>query len=468
MFLPLIFLTAALILVSMAWTYYRNRDPLHPIVLMGPMFLYMYAYSPGTKYHAGLFEPFIADESKLIFVQLVNLASIAAFCIGITWERITPTDVLLIRNPRRLSEEAKRRIVLFACVLGFIALTAYVWLTFVNAGGLLEAYSRRKGGGKSVTGYLNEAPLLAIPAIVLLFMASQGERRPRHLGLILLFASPHLVQGILGARRGQTFIIFSALMASWYLISSRRPKLITVLLGIFLLGCLILFLFTQRSALYIGSETEIDMTRFTNRFVAEEVDNSDEFLVASGVILTSNEYNWHYWGRRFAVTYFVRPIPKQIWPTKYEDCGVGWLVTAHALLGMDEEMWMETVGYIPNIGAAAGFIADSFIEFSWGCVVVAFLIGRFYSFVWKKAVVQQGIWTLIYLQAAMLSIYVTSQSVSAVFHRFLFMTIPTVIIWVLAVAPWIEPRRWGPGMPQLPRFGRASLLGGSASQLKYR
>jgi hypothetical protein len=99
--------------------------------------------------------------------------------------------------------------------------------------------------------------------------------------------------------------------------------------------------------------------------------------------------------------------------------------------GIPDAEWVAAVGWIPLRGSAAGFITDLFLEFSWGALLFCYLLGRFYGALWRKAATLGGVWTLLFIEAAALSVYIPTQSVSAVFHRFLFMTIPTLLLWKL-------------------------------------
>jgi hypothetical protein len=69
------------------------------------------------------------------------------------------------------------------------------------------------------------------------------------------------------------------------------------------------------------------------------------------------------------------------------------------------------------------------------------LFGCFFRVLWRKAAVAKGLWIVLYLEAAALSIYVPTQSVSAVLHRFLFMAIGSALLWKTVVGPLIARAR---------------------------
>ena len=71
--------------------------------------------------------------------------------------------------------------------------------------------------------------------------------------VLFLFALPSLTQGLLGARRGPTFMLFATLGMTWYLYRNRRPAFFRWLVSATCLGYLILFLVANRNSIYIGS-----------------------------------------------------------------------------------------------------------------------------------------------------------------------------------------------------------------------
>ena len=89
----------------------------------------------------------------------------------------------------------------------------------------MAAYGRPYGAGLSISGYVGEAVLLSIPGIIMLFLSRSGlAMRPGDVGLVAMFASPLLLNGILGARRGPTFMILLTLFLCSSVLRSRRPR----------------------------------------------------------------------------------------------------------------------------------------------------------------------------------------------------------------------------------------------------
>lgn len=420
----LLILTTGVVLVSMAIAYAQARDALHPLMFLGPMLLYVFVVRPGLLIAGGELQRFVSDD-QLIFAQLLFTLGIAALCAGI---------LLGGRGARgrvrfSASPGVRRRMVNLACFLGSLSLASY-WYAIIVSGGFLDVYSQSKAYISAGSGWINELVNLSIPSAALLLLAWGGARKRLHyLGAALLFASPLLMHGLLGARRGPTFIIMATMLLAWYITSKKRVSIIKILTGVGALGLIAFFLVSNRGQIHLGSEFEFKWDRFYESVVPKEVSESDDTVFLYGFVNGVREYDQHYWGARYAVTYFVRPIPRQLWPTKYRDLGFSWLVNQQDFGGITDREWKEVLGWVPVRGSAAGFAADLYQEFGWLGLIGCYVLGWFYGWLWKKATRNGGLWTLLYVEAMALSVYVPTQSVSAVFHRFLFTSVPTAMIW---------------------------------------
>ena len=151
------------------------------------------------------------------------------------------------------------------------------------------------------------------------------------------------------------------------------------------------------------------------------------YVYGAGSILTTRYHQNYYWGKRYAVTLLVRPIPKQIWPTKYED------TMGEETNSIKMSRWKETMRWEYLTGSACGIVSDSYMEFGLGCLLICYLMGSFLNFCWRKHRIEGEFWTIFYSFACILGIYLPTQSLSAFWHRFLFMSIPTAIIWRLYI-----------------------------------
>ncbi len=446
--------TGLVLLVTFLFVCFRHKDPFHPAVFLTPMCGYLWGFIPWVHHSRGLladYPPSFAQES---FAQLVIFLCNAALCIG-----------LVSASPRKnwkhssvrmtvLTAEASDKLRTVGFVLAGIALFVY-WLQLLKAGGFIRAFSRGKGGGASLgSGYLNELVLLCLPAVMIyLFSRARSAFTIGTLFTCLLILSPLLLQGLLGGRRGPTFLACAALGAGWYVFRGKRPPLIIALVGIAMSGLLMLFLVSERRELYIGAEYQFESESFKSTVIPSELNPGSTTVSAWNTIIACDYFERFYLGRRFFAQLVVRPIPRQIWPTKYEDLGVAWMVTNPGSGSFSPAEWIRATGALPVAGSANGFAADSFLEFGWGCLLLCWAAGFFYAFLWKKSITHRGIWVLLYLEAGAVSVYLVSQGMmSAWMYRFLFLAGPTVLIWKV-FAPSMEERGKGWRLISLP-FGQ--------------
>ena len=430
----LLILTAVALLLSMWVAYTRTRDPLHPLMYLGAMILYICVVRPLMLLDRGGHTVFFPQESDIFIPQLVTSLGIALFCVGalVGTGRFRKNEIS--RVTFWVPEVIRRRLYTLGCILGVIALIAYNYAIF-RSGGYFHVYSRAKGYYSAGSGYIGECVNFAIPAMGLILLSRpRVGARLHHVLLALLFASPLLIHGLLGARRGPTFLVCGTFVVAWAIVSERRQSLARLAVQFALIGLLTLVLFSHRRQIYLGSSVDFNWDALSTAIMpAEEVTTGDDNIFSWGLINTAQHSGRYYWGFRYVVTYLVRPIPKQLWPTKYQDVGLRPSGDGDDIAGFTSAEWKAANGWEPLAGSAAGFVADLFVEFSWGCLIGCFLMGWFYGAIWRKAVVNGGLWTILFIEAAGLSIYVPTQSVSAVFHRFLFMSIPTMIFWKIFV-----------------------------------
>src|SRR5690606_15571843 len=119
-------------------------------------------------------------------------------------------------------------------------------ILIMNKGGLAEAYADPHGQGASSTGYVRESPFLIIPGLLLLMVASVGQkRRWRDVALIAGFAFPLVFHGLISASRGPTFMILITLGVGAYIVRNRRPPLIAAVAALGAIAVLVLLLVTH-------------------------------------------------------------------------------------------------------------------------------------------------------------------------------------------------------------------------------
>ena len=409
----------------MVFAYAKTRDAIHPMMLICPMFAYMYVLRPTLI--ADLL-PAYFPRGQLETVAFVNFLGVAAFCLACCYQI---KNAKAHRAQFSLAEDSRYKVHRLAMFLGFAGVVAF-WYCVFESGGLWEIYSHKKGFLRASSGYLGEAPMLTFPAIVLLALSRNGFGiRLQDVGYALVFASPHLIHGILGARRGPTFLVFATLIFAWYISANRRPTLPKVMTGLAATFLLVFIIISHRHQIYLGSDIEFSSQSVIERAFPTKIYYGDDYLFGSGMICVANNTDRYYWGARVFATVVVRPIPRQIWPNKYEALGLGWMQKSEkgSMVGFTPEEWANAVGWTPSSGSSGGMIADLFVEFSWLSIIAFAGVGMLYGFVWRKATTVGGVWIVIFLELLILTIYIPTQSFSAVLHRSLFMAIPTLIFW---------------------------------------
>jgi hypothetical protein len=85
-------------------------------------------------------------------------------------------------------------------------------------------------------------------------------------------------------------------------------------------------------------------------------------------------------------------------------------------------------------GAAPGFAADLFAEFSWGAIGICLLVGYGYGAVWRRCVRVGGIWLILYLLMVAFSIFFALQTMEAILFRLAFTYIPVALAWRYYIA----------------------------------
>lgn len=436
-------LTAIVALAGAIYAFRKTRDALHPAIFLAPLFIYFYGVWPLLlNVDGGLQSLF--DDTDLDYVATLFLLAIVCLYAGLLtiprrFHRLSLQQTNVFGLP--LIPIVRQRVYYLSIFLGLLAVSAYVYSIY-NVGGFVDAYSVAKGGGRAESGYIGEAVLLSYPAVILLAIAHQGLKkiRPVDILLALLMIAPNLLQGTFGGRRGPLFLSLSVLLLSWYIARGKRPSLKTILLGVCSISIVVVLVASQRKYVYLGSEQEFDFSRTVN-FLQPEIINpygevGNEYAMATATVLAVDYYQDYFWGYRYFVTFFIRPIPKQIWPTKYQDMDLD--VSAYRSEELQERFY-RVVGFLPLAGSSTGSIADLYVEFSWGALLAFYLLGRTFALVWKKHRLVGGIWTVLFAEMLALSIYLPTQSFSAWLHRLLFMGIITALLWKY----WVKykPRR---------------------------
>ena len=425
----LAYLTGLTVLAFVVIAWATHRDTLHPLICIGPILIFLYSFLP---LYLSLTQREelrgYLDDRDLIYVETLNGLGAISLCLGIL---LGSPPAAKDRPPRRWlpSDRVRRRLARAAVVLGLIGLAAYAYM-LANVGGFGGAYGRAYGGVWADSGHIRDLQYLTVTALVLLLVARTGGC-PSHTDWvwILLFAGPWLIHGLLGARRGPTFMIVVALCAAWCFMRSRRPRLTTTTLGGLSLGLLLLFLVTHRDQIYLGSDFDFDFER-TSRTIAFDARSGNEFVYGAGAILHADATGAYWWGRRYATVLFVRPIPRALWPSKYDDvAAMLGTPTIRTNLGVGTDSFRETIGWTGATGSAPGLVADMWIEFWWASLLVILCIGWCYGRAWSKALTHGGMWVTLYVSMFSLSAFLVMQTLEAMIYRLLLLVVPGLFAW---------------------------------------
>ena len=426
-FLDLTYLTGLVALGAMLLAYWRSRDSFHPLVYLGPMLFSLYCLLPLYLFYIET-DKLISflTERQLEYIQGLNLLGVISLCAGVLLGDKNIRQSYYSSQGEILPPAMCTRINRAAFICGFLGVASFVY-SLAHVGGLADAYGRGYGGGWIESGYLREALLLTLPALLWL-MTSHIRRKLSKLdwALIILFAIPLLMHGFLGARRGPTFMALVALFIGWYLVRFRRPNLLKVLTGGLLLGLLLLFLVSNRDQIYLGSK--FDLQRAPTEYI--KAGSGNEYIYGAGTIINADTRKEYFWGKRYFVIFFIRPIPRQLWPSKYEDAsrllGIPNLETN---MGTGGDVFSDTLGWSGAVGAAPGIVADMWIEFWWYAFPVLFIIGWAYGVAWRKAISLGGLWIPNYTLMTALALYLVMQTLEAMAFRFLITAAASWLIW---------------------------------------
>jgi hypothetical protein len=223
------------------------------------------------------------------------------------------------------------------------------------------------------------------------------------------------------------FMVLAAFGAGWHLMRARRPRLSTAMIAGLSLGLLLLLLVAHRDQIYLGSDFDFEQDARAFAFAAEP---GNEFLYGAGAILHADAVGDYWWGRRYATVLLVRPIPRFLWPSKYDDAAAIMGTPSIATnLGAGTEAFRENVGWSGTQGAAPGIVADMWIEFWWASFLALLLIGWCYGRVWFKTVTRGGIWVVVYCLLFALSAFLVMQTLEAMLYRLLLLALPGLLVW---------------------------------------
>ncbi|MEX1027719.1 MAG: oligosaccharide repeat unit polymerase [Candidatus Paceibacterota bacterium] len=440
----------------------RFGDPLHPAIFISPLFAYSYAIEPWLLREQ--LSRWFPDEDILLWVVLFNLLGVAAFAAGISRSRWAGMAKWQIQQQHELP---RLYLLSSALALSLVAFLAYAY-TLANVGGFAAAYSRAKGGGYAGSGYIGEAMNLGLVGALFVGLARRRVGlRLIHWMMLLLGIAPNLLQGTFGGRRGPLFLALGVTMLAAVLAARRQPSVAKLTASVLAICLAVLFVWSQRQHLHLGAdELDIRWERLADFATATDADQGNNFIYGTGHVLTAMETKRYSWGREILVNTLIRPIPRQLWPTKYQDVGATWITESTPGYGnFSAREWNEAVGWVPLGGSSAGTLSDLFGEFSWFAIGVFYAVGSGFSYVYWKHRSVGGLWSLLLLESLTLTIYLATQSFSAFYYRLLILAVPTVLVWKFFIEPRLRRRSttYAGGKPSQPALFGESHLARSAT-----
>jgi hypothetical protein len=422
------------------WT--RWQDVFHPTMFCVPQLLFLYVAYPlhglATDEYEFLSRAGYWDE--LTNFQLIADEMSLSVILGIWWgARRTRA------GSKPIAEQNTEALFFIAIAFGLTGLTA--WLVgIINVGGFAVAYGRAYGGGWDDSGYVREAAQFGFVAVPLLILSRRRTgMRWHHWIMAFAFLLPLLVQGLLGARRGPTFLAVTGVAASYILTFRPRIPFLAVVLGGGAVGTFLLWLVANRDAIYLGSDKELggSLSRMLENW------GGNEYLFSSAIVRYVNETGESFNGLRILAHMLARVVPAAIWPTKYADMCAAFGLNIDLTLdaGIPIERIEAVSGWLIAKGAAPGIVGDFWMEFGTFAPLAAFALGAFYGKLWHRSRHDPRIQPA-YAMLSALSIYIFTQTIEAWLFRALLFGIPALVfLTVVAIRRKrtqisVPPERW--------------------------
>jgi hypothetical protein len=442
--------TAVILFVAAALAYVTTRDTLHPMIYLAAMAFFLHAFLP-LYFELGRHDELrgYLSENDLVYVQTITLFGILSLAGGVWWgAHRAPAWFHAPRVP--LAGATRVRLVHAGIALASLGLTAWIY-QIIYSGGFYAVYGQPYGWFGADSGYVYEAYQFGLPGALLLLLARHGRRlRPWDVVWIAIGLLPLVGHGLLGARRGPTFMALMGVGVMWYLVRARRPRLGAALLSGLGVGLLLLFLLANRDRIYLGADLELTGAGQAHTF---EVEPGNEFVFGAGAALNAETLDTFMWGRRYFVVLFVRPIPRALWPTKYADAARFLNIPNLDHLDKDPRLtdFSSTIGWSGAIGSAPGGILDLWVEFWWAYLFALFAVGWGFGWVYRRALAIGGFWLALYALMTALSIYFVMQALEAFAFRALLRGAVLWLGWRYAIgigilaqttgaAPWGRSR----------------------------
>lgn len=434
------------------WSWRRHADPFHPNIFLIPQLAFIYAVMPGhlvmadvdtfSRYVGGM-DGFFQYELCVYAISISLLAGIAAGSEG------RPRNGIFGIRRYEVNQARLRAVSLGLGGIAWLCATAMI----IQAGGFQEAYGTAYGGGWDPSGFVREGRFAGLIGALLIYGSRpNGRMTGSDWALIAYCLAPVALHGLLGARRGPTFVAAVIGGGGYIYFVRRRLSLALALPAGIALGTLLLFLVANRSDIYFGTElSSLDRSPLD---VLERWD-SNEYLIGSAVSRYAAEFG-SYRGIREVTQLIGRLLPHSIWPAVWDDLPnfFGLDVDLRLNGGIDPMRVSVAAGWMPSRGSAPGFVGDLWIEYGVFALLAAFLIGCLYGTVWRIAAFEPKA-RLFYLVMTAMSVYLVMQGLDPWLYRILLIGGPCYFL-----AAWC----FRPARPCLAINRRALVSSSKSSQ----
>ena len=387
------------------------------------MLLFQYVYYPisfDLRYANELRE--YLNDSQLEFAQFLFLGGVTIFLLGLViGAGRRPRHAPLFGLPivSEASCVSARRV---ASVLSIISLGSFLYGS-LSSGALT--------GADTEFGYLNEAYHFSVPATAFYLVSRSGRRLGlRDLAICIFLLSPLLMRGIFVAKRGPLLMFFIALGIGWHLAQGRRPNL-TQLAGAGLaVIVLVLFVFFNRGAIWSGSsiDTSVSISDIAS------INAGNDYIYGAAMANFAQVSGNHGWGANYFITFFVRPIPSQIWPTKYDDARLFFNLDFYGAIATRFEYLeyaaSQVLGWRIAPGAAWGLVTDVYFEFRYFGYIAVYILGYIIGRIWRNAG-RTPLWFVVYMNIMSSAPYIVAQDLMDSGFRILFMSVPSLVLFFI-------------------------------------
>ncbi|MCL6608973.1 MAG: oligosaccharide repeat unit polymerase [Geminicoccaceae bacterium] len=426
-------MATACVLASAGFIYRRTGDLFHPVLLFAAFAAFMYVAQPAYLLLTAPDDVFrFLEPEQVESVLVVNLfvltGCFAGFALATRGRgRVVPPQPVAEVVPKI----AEKRLLLAATILLVLGAVGYgTNLADYGWSGFLEIDAERYAEERP-TGYLGELTHTLIAAAIVAGLLAVGTRY-RLQGIILASVAilPWLLSAIAGGRRGPAAIGLLVLLFVFYFWRPRKIKIRTFAWWLAGLALVITFLIANRGTLV---ERRYGEWRPLGEAIYLQPFEGNEFIYGGAAIVSKLHYWDFYWGRRQLMAYVVRPVPRQIWPEKYQD--------AAAWLGLPD--WIEAnnavfdhsaaflLGWVAPLGAAPGFVADWWIDFGPLAPLGGGLVAYGLVWLWGRAREARLLANVVYGLAFVLMIYLVTQAGEAFFVRLLFSSVVVLVVFTI-------------------------------------